>query len=192
MPNHIRQCGRGCFPASVYNLTLNPVRYRSHLTFMKPLSTYLMAACWPRAICLFVFLLNQIVCPWVVKGAVGIHFRSKCSLNANFECDMVCVCGGGRGGVLIYTCILGSLDELGGVPHNTAVEDKPILWLCVAIITIITRRTKVLAALHRVLPMLTVSNPRMTRPSGCVVFKVFIGTSKLACYSFWVVCFLLW
>lgn len=31
------------------------------------------------------------------------------------------------GGVLIYTCILGSLDKLGGVPpHNTVVEDKVV------------------------------------------------------------------
>lgn len=57
-----------------------------------------------------------------------LHFKFQGSLNVNFVC--VYVGGGGVGAVLVYTCILGSLDKQGGVPqHNTEVQDKLILGL---------------------------------------------------------------
>lgn len=59
-----------------------------------------------------------------------LHFRLQWTLNVNF---------GGAAGMLgvellIYTCILGSLDELGGVCHTTMLEAALLLSLMLRVL----------------------------------------------------------
>lgn len=95
-------------------------------------------------ICLFVF-----VCSLVVKLVESLLVNTL-QIPVKFKCEL-CVCGScvGRGGVLIYTCILGSLDKLGGVPTQYCSGRWSDTRFNVAIISIITRTTKVLAAAQR-------------------------------------------
>lgn len=92
-------------------LTLNRVHYHNHLVFMRRRS-HLIGNTGQTETYLFIFLLNWLVCFAVVKLAESM-LLSTLQIPVKFKREL-CVCV--WGGVLIYTCILGSLDKLGGVP----------------------------------------------------------------------------
>lgn len=124
--------------------------------FYEAALSHLICFCLSCVIYLFVYSLKW-VCFTVVKLAESTLLNTL-QIPVKFKCELwVCVLL--VVGVLIYTCILGSLDKLGGV-LSTILQWK-INWY-LAIITIITCRTKVLASVHWAVTVPTVSSLRMT------------------------------